>query len=68
MGPAAQVVYNLIAAKLAEKRRAPYQRTVSWIRCMLRFSLLRSDIKCIRGSQSTYKKPRIDMTSIDLLV
>ena len=27
-----------------------------------------SDIKCIRGSQSTYKKPRIDMTSIDLLV
>ena len=41
MGPAGQVVYNLLQGKLPEKRGAPYQRTVSRIRCMLRFSLLR---------------------------
>ena len=32
MGPTAQVVYNLLAGKLAEKRGASYQRIVSWIR------------------------------------
>ena len=68
MGPAVQVVYNLLQGKLAEKRGAPYQRTVSRIRCMLRFSLLRWAIRWIRGSWSTYKKPRIDTTSVDLLV
>ena len=68
--PAAQVVYNLIAAKLAEKRGAPHERIVSWIRYMLRSSLLRSAIRCIRSLRSTYKKLRIDTiyTSIDLLV
>ena len=68
MGPAAKVAYSLLAAKLAEKRGAPYQKIVSWIRCVLSFSLLRSAIRCIRGSRQSYRKPKIDYASIDLQI
>ena len=49
MGPAATVCYKRLASMLAEKRDQPYSRIVSWLRCSLGFSLLRSAIQCIRG-------------------
>ena len=49
MGPAATVCYKRLASMLAEKRDQPYSRIVSWLRCSLGFSLLRSAIQCIMG-------------------
>ena len=68
MGPSAKVTYSLIAAKLSEKRGLQYHTTINWIRCVLGFSLIKSAIRCIRGSRSNYRSPRIDTASIDLIM
>ena len=68
MGPSAKVTYSLIAAKLSEKRGLQYHTTINWIRCVLGFSLTKSAIRCIRGSRSNYRSPRIDTASIDLIM
>ncbi len=53
MGPAARVIYKRLASMLAQKRDQSYSSTLSWLRCSLNFSLLRSSIKCIRGACSS---------------
>ena len=53
MGQVATVRYKRLVSLLAEKHGQSYLKTVSWIQCMLNFSLLRSCITCIRGSRST---------------
>ena len=53
IGQAATVRYQQLVSLLAEKHGQSYLKTVSWIQCMLNFSLLRSCITCIRGSHST---------------
>ena len=52
MRTTATVVYKRIAARTAEKHRKPYSRTMDWVRCRLKFSLVRSAIMCLRGSCS----------------
>ncbi len=47
-----RVFYKRLAALLAQKRDNPYAATMSWLRCRLVFSLLRSAITCIRGARS----------------
>ena len=53
MGTAATVMYKRLASLLADKHAQSYPKTMSWIRCLLNFSLLRSAIMCIRGARST---------------
>ena len=56
------------AATTAYKREQSYSTVMGWMRCRLSFSLLRSAIMCLRGSQSkngfvpTYQPDSIDTT------
>ena len=52
MGNAATICYKRLASMIATKHDQSYSSTVSWLRCTLSFSLLRSAIQCIRGSRS----------------
>ena len=56
MGKAATVMYQRLASLLSVKRAQPYSKTMSWLRCQLTFSLLRSAITCIRGSRSAMNR------------
>ena len=49
-GTAANICYKRLASLLAEKLDQPYSNTLSWMRCMLSFALLRSSIQCIHGA------------------
>ncbi len=52
-GPAATSTYKRLATLLAVKWNQPYSATMSWLRCRLSFSLLRSSIQAIRGARSS---------------
>ena len=56
LGNAATICYKRLASMIAAKRDSPYSSTMSWMRCALSFSLLRSAIQCIRGSRSAVGK------------
>ena len=45
--------YKRLASLLADKWEHPYKSTLSWLRCLLLFSLLRSAFQCIRGACSS---------------
>ena len=47
--------YKRLASGLAVKWDQPYSCTMSWLRCRINFSLLRSAIQCIRGARSTIR-------------
>ena len=47
------VFYKHLASLLSEKRNEHYAVVMGWIRCCLSFSLLRSAIRCRRGSRSS---------------
>ena len=51
LGPAATATYKRLATLLAAKWNQPYSSTMSWLRCRLSFSLLRSSIQAIRGAR-----------------
>ena len=53
MGNAAQVTFKRMVSMLAVKRGQPYSQVMNFVRCMLNFSLLKSQIRCIRGSRSS---------------
>lgn len=53
MGPRAQIFYGRLAEVLAERRQQPRSSVVSWMRCRLSFSLLRSALVCLRGTRSS---------------
>ena len=57
MGKAANIFYCQLADLLASKHGWTYSTTLSWVRCVLAFSLLRSAIMCIRGSRSVSSGP-----------
>ena len=52
------------------KRGQSYSTTISWLRCRLSFSLLRSAIICLRGARSHkgYAIKTADLAPIDLVV
>ena len=58
--PAAAVVYKRLASLIAEKKKQPYHLT---IRCKLSFSLVDSAIMCIRGAQSSPRRPAVSFDS-----
>ena len=52
MGPTATTVYKRLASLLSAKRDEHYSKTILYIRCQISFALLRSAIRCLRGSRS----------------
>ena len=53
MANEATTFYKRLASCLAIKWDHSYSSTMSWLRCRLTFSLLRSAIQCIRGARSS---------------
>ena len=53
MANEATTFYKRLASCLANKWDQQYAPTMSWLRCRLIFSLLRSAIQCIRGARSS---------------
>ena len=51
MGKSAAVFYGRLADMIATKTKQPYSSTITWIRCRLNFSLIRSSVSCLRGSR-----------------
>ena len=52
MGHASTVFYKRLAFLVSLKRGVPYSSVMSWLRCRISFSLLRSVIMCLRGARS----------------
>ena len=53
LGRIATSTYKRLASLLSEKWNQAYSPTMSWLRCRLSFSLLRSSIQALRGSHSS---------------
>ena len=67
LGKAATTCYKRLASMIAEKQDLPYSTTISWIRCLLSFSLLQSAIQCIRGTRSASgRAAKYPLTPVDL--
>ena len=71
MANEATTFYKRLASCLTMKWDYPYSTTMSWLRCRLTFSLLRSAIQCIRGARSscghaTKSPPPIDLAISEL--
>ena len=49
MGKSAAVFYGCLADMIATKTKQSYSSTITWIRCRLNFSLIRSSVSCLRG-------------------
>ena len=56
-----EITYKRLASLLATKKVHHYSIIISFIRCRLSFSLLRSAIMCLRGSRSTAGHPQRDI-------
>ena len=56
-----EITYKRLASLLATKKDQHYNIVISLIRCWLSFSLLRSAIMCLRGSQSAAGRPLRDI-------
>ena len=57
MASSTRVFYQRLASLLANKWGNSYGQTMSWLNCRLVFSLLRSAIRCIRGTRSSPGHP-----------
>ena len=58
--------YKRLASCLGMKWDHSYSSTMSWLRCCLTFSLLRSAIQCIRGARSSFNWPGHLRSSLQL--
>ena len=67
MGPSTTIAYKRLATMLAEKRNQKYSQVMTWLRCRLSFSLLRSAITAIRGSRTSATR-RVNTDQIDLAI
>ena len=53
MGKVCQITFKRLASMLSCKRDQPYSSTMNTIRCMISSSLLKSQIRAIRGTRSS---------------
>ena len=53
MAAEATIFYKRLASLLSDKWDSNYAAVMGWVRCCLSFSLLRSAIRCLRGSRSS---------------
>ena len=56
MGADCNCFLKRLAEKLSEKNEEPYHITISWIRTLLSFEMLRSVHACVRGSMTPFRK------------
>ena len=68
MSKPAETTYKRLASLLATKKNQQYNVMITFIRCRLSFSLLRSAIICLRGSRSAAGRPHKDLTDFSLAV
>ena len=54
MGPIANTVFSRIASMISSKTNTTYSKVVLYIRTKISFALIRSAIRCLRGSRSTF--------------
>ena len=69
MSDEAYAFYKHLASLLSDKWAEQYSAVMGWLRCCLSFSLLRSAIRCVRGSCSStgsFTRPVL-MTSVELI-
>ena len=64
--PTSSLVYKRIATLQSEKSSRSYNSVINYIRCKLSFSLLRSTIRCLRRTRSTF--PRDHNVEIDVAI
>ena len=55
----ADTVFKRIALITSEKQNRPYSPLINLIRCKLSFSILRSTIRCIRGTRKSMYRPSV---------
>ena len=55
MGIATTSTYKRIASLIATKQDQLYSQVISWMHCVLSFSLLRSAIMCLRGGRTLFQ-------------
>ena len=67
MGAEATTFYKCLAAMLSQKWKTPYSKTLSWLRCRLSYSLIRSAIQAIRGARSSQGHAARSPLSIHLI-
>ena len=60
--------YKRLASRLATKRDQPYSCTLSWLRCRIMFSLLRSAIQCLRGARSSAGHAQRHIAPVDVVM
>ena len=56
-----RIRFGHVRARVAEKRHQTYSKTISWLRCSIGFSLVRSAVMCLRGSRSSFHHPTSDV-------
>ena len=55
MGANCNCFLKCLAEKLSEKNEEPYHITITWIRTLLSFEILRSVHTCVRGSRTPFR-------------
>ena len=56
-GPSTTVAFKRLASLIANKHGQPYSTAVRLIRCKIWFSLIQSEIMCLRGPRSSFHAP-----------
>jgi hypothetical protein len=56
MAPECRMFFKQLSSLVADHRKETYSLVASWIKTKLSFSLLRSAIRCIRGTRNPYYK------------
>ena len=57
MSTISNIFFKRLASLLADKKDVSYSVVMSWLRCRVSFSLLRSAIDCLRGARSSKGHP-----------
>ena len=57
MSTISNIFFKRLASLLADKKDMSYSVVMSWLRCRVSFSLLRSAIDCLRGARSSKGHP-----------
>ena len=64
MAGEATTFFKRLAAMIAEKRDEAYPTVMGWLRCVLSLSLLRSSIRCVRGTRKRFRNIYTDNTIV----
>ena len=67
MSTISNIFFKRLASLLADKKDVSYSVVMSWLRCRVSFSLLRSAIDCLRVARSSKGHP-FNLQSLDLAV